>query len=271
MSEAAHEAVEQKPAFEAVTSPEASAVPLATLGGGGASILALQKSIGNARVSRILGRALLQRDGAGQNTQAAQPGAAGATVGTVGGQRPAVKATIKNFDDCNAAVAWLNSGADAGDAQPVYAPKAGSIRSTNQPGGTIKAEIDLSWNYDPSSSAEMTIPAWPKMTDAEKAAVATYRSAIQAHEVMHFDVTDAIIKALPKTVSATGSDKGDATTNLQAAVNQYEADALAAIDKATQDYDAKTQHGKTQSAVGGVDVHLDCGPKPDAPPDASPP
>ena len=88
---------------------------------------------------------------------------------------------------------------------------------------------------------------------------------------MHFDVTDAIIKALPKTVSATGSDKGDATTNLQAAVNQYEADAQAAIDKATQDYDAKTQHGKTQSAVGGVDVHLDCGPKPDAPPDAPPP
>ena len=32
-----------------------------------------------------------------------------------------------------------------------------------------------------------------------------------------------------------------------------------AIDQATHDYDATTQHGKTQSAVGGVDVHLDCG------------
>jgi Bacterial protein of unknown function (DUF922) len=258
MTEAAHEALERKPAFEAAASPEAFAVS-PSAGGAGAMILALQQSAGNARVSRVLGRALLQRDGAGQHTQSAQPVATGATVGTVGGRRPAVTATTKNFDDCNAAVAWLNSGADAGDAQPVYAPKAGKIRSTNQ-GGTLKAEIDLAWNYDPSSTAEMTIPAWPNMTAAETAAVAKYRSAIQAHESMHFDVTDAIIKALPKTVSATGSDKADATANLQAAVDKYEADAQAAIDKATQDYDAKTQHGKTQSAVGGVDVQLDCGP-----------
>jgi hypothetical protein len=265
MSEAAHEVAEPKPAFEAVTSPDATAVPLSIGGGAGASILALQQSIGNARVSRILGRGLLQRDGAAPNTQGAQAGGTGATVGTVGGRRPQVKATIKNFDDCNAAVAWLNSGADAGDAQPVYAPTAGKIRSTKQAGGTIKAEIDLSWAYDPSSSAEMTIPAWPNMTAAETAAVARYRSAIQAHESMHFDVTDTIIKALPKTVSATGSDQADATTNLQTAVDKYEADAQAAIDQATQDYDAKTQHGKTQSAVGGVDVHLDCGPAPAAP------
>jgi hypothetical protein len=264
MSEAAHEALDRKPVSEGGVLRVASAVPL-SIGGTGAMILSLQQSAGNARVSRILGRALLQRDGPGQNTQAAKPVATGATVGTVGGRRPTVNATTKNFDDCNAAVAWLNSGADAGDAQPVYAPKAGKIRSTNQRGGTIKAEIDLAWNYDPSSSAEMTIPAWPNMTAAETAAVAKYRSAIQAHESMHFDVTDAIIKALPETVSATGSDKADATANLQAAVNQYEADAQAAIDKATQDYDTKTQHGKSQSAVGGVDVHLDCGSTPSAP------
>ena len=89
MSEAAHEAVEQKPAFEAVTSPEASPCRSRRSAARGASILALQQSIGNARVSRILGRsALLQRDGAGQNTQAAQPAATGATVGTVGGTAP---------------------------------------------------------------------------------------------------------------------------------------------------------------------------------------
>ncbi len=265
MTEGAHEALDSKPAFEAPASVEVSAVPLSA-GGAGAMILALQQSAGNARVTRILGRGLLQRDGANpQNTQAPQAGGSGALVGTVGGQRPSVKATTKNFDDCNAAVAWLNSGADAGDAQPVYAPKAGKIRGTSQTGGTVKAEVDLAWNYDPSSSAEMTIPAWPNMTAAETAAVAKYRSAIQAHESMHFDVTDAIIKALPKTVSATGSDRADATANLQTAVNQYEADAQTAIDKATQEYDAKTQHGKTQSAVGGVDVHLDCGSQPSTP------
>jgi predicted secreted Zn-dependent protease len=105
----------------------------------------------------------------------------------------------------------------------------------------------------------MIIPAWPNMTDPERAAVARYRSAIQAHEEMHFDVTDTVVKALQRTVTATGTDPADATRNLQAAVTQYGADAQAAIETATHDYDATTQHGKTQSALGGVDVHLDCG------------
>ena len=104
----------------------------------------------------------------------------------------------------------------------------------------------------------MIIPAWPNMTDAERAAVARYRSAIQAHEEMHFDVTDTVVKALQRTVTATGTDPADTTRNLQTAVTQYGADAQAAIEPATHDYDATTQHGKTQSAVGGVDVHLDC-------------
>ena len=88
------------------------------------------------------------------------------------------------------------------------------------------------------------------------------KAAIQAHEVMHFDVTDAVIKALPTTVSATGTDPQDATANLNSAVDQHGSDARTGIDTATQDYDTKTGHGKTQSAVGGVDVHLDCGAAP---------
>ena len=75
---------------------------------------------------------------------------------------------------------------------------------------------------------------------------------------MHFDVTDKIIKALPKTVKATGSDGQDAMTNLQTAADTYGADAKTAIDTATTDYDNTTGHGKTQDAVGGVNVELNC-------------
>jgi hypothetical protein len=96
------------------------------------------------------------------------------------------------------------------------------------------------------------------MTAAEKAAVAKYKAALKAHEVMHFDVTDKVVKALPKTVTATGSDPQDATTNLQNAVDTYQANAQTAIDTATTDYDTLTGHGATQSAVGGVNVHLAC-------------
>jgi hypothetical protein len=54
---------------------------------------------------------------------------------------------------------------------------------------------------------------------AEKAAVDKYKAALKAHEVMHFDVTDKVVKGLPNTVSATGSDNQDAVANLQTAVD----------------------------------------------------
>ena len=60
------------------------------------------------------------------------------------------------------------------------------------------------------------------MTKDDKAAVAKYKSALRAHEVMHFDVTDKVIKALPKTVKATGTDEQDAVSNLQTEVNTYQ-------------------------------------------------
>lgn len=218
-----------------------------------ALLLRLQASAGNAAVCRLLAGRVLARQPATTGTPTAAP-----TVGSVGGKRPAIKETTKEFDDCNAAVAWLNSGTYTGEAQPVYKPAAGKIRSKKLPDGTLQAEVDITWAIDPSSTAEVIVPTWPDMTKADQAAVGKYKAALRAHEVMHFDVTDKIVKALPLTVKATGSDPADATTNLQAAADKHQADAQTAIDTATSDYDTKTGHGANQSAVGGVDVHLAC-------------
>ena len=231
-------------------------------GGIAATFLGLQQLAGNVAVSRLLANAALQRQPTVAPATPAKQAGGGGTVGQVGGNRPAVKAVTQTFDDCNAAVAWLNSGAWTGDAQPVYKPAVGKIRTKKLPDATVKAEVDVSWSYDASSTAEMTVPTWPNMTAAEKAAVDKYKAALKAHEVMHFDVTDKVVKALPKTVSATGSDNQDAIANLQTEVDTYGANAQAAMDKETKDYDTKTQNGKTQSAVGGADVRLDCPPKP---------
>jgi Bacterial protein of unknown function (DUF922) len=244
VSEVTHEAAERQPALPRPSATAVEPVGRAT------TVLALQQAIGNAGVTRILRQ---------HTPPPPTTGSAGATVGRVGGRRPAVRATTQNFADCNAAVDWLNSGADAGDASPQYHPTAGRIRHSSQPDGTVTAEVDLSWAYDPSSRAEMIIPTWPHMTATERTAVARYRAAIQAHEVKHFDVTDNVVRALPRTVSATGATQAEAMSNLQAAVTKYGADAQTAIDAATQSYDDTTHHGRTQSAVGGVDVHLDCG------------
>ncbi len=122
----------------------------------------------------------------------------------------------EEFDDCNAAVAWINSGAYTGEAQPVYKPTAGKIRPKKLPDGTFEGAVDITWAYDAASTADVIVPTWPDMTKADKDAVNKYKAALRAHEVMHFDVTDKIVKALPLTVKATGSDPQDATTNLQA-------------------------------------------------------
>lgn len=81
---------------------------------------------------------------------------------------------------------------------------------------------------------------------------------VRLEDAREHDSGAAIVKVLPLTVKATGSDPQDATTNLQAAADTHQADAQTAIDTATTDYDTKTAHGATQSAVGGVDVHLSC-------------
>ena len=222
-------------------------------GGAPALLMKLQASAGNAAVCRLLAGRVLARQPAPAGTPAAA-----AKVGSVGGKRPAIKETTKDFDDCNAAVAWLNSGTYTGEAQPVYKPTAGKIRSKKLPDGTLQAEVDITWAYDAASTAEVIVPTWPDMTKADTDAVSKYKAALRAHEVMHFDVTDKVIKNLPKTVKATGSDPQDATANLQSEVNTYQADAQTAIDTATTDYDTLTGHGATQSAVGGVDVHLAC-------------
>jgi hypothetical protein len=243
-------------------------------GGVAAAVLGLQQTAGNEAVSTLLGGAAVQRQQSAAAARPApapakkkqKPAAGGGTVGKVGGSRPAVQEVTKDFDNCKAAVDWLDSGGWPGDAEPFYKREAGDIRTEKLGDGTVKAEVDVSWSYDEdASTAEITVPTWPKMTKADRAAVGSYKAALKAHEVMHFDVTDKILKALPKTVSATGSTGREAVDNLKKAVETYDSNAHAAIDKQTQDYDTKTDHGRKQSEVGGVNVRLDC-PKPEAEP-----
>ena len=127
-----------------------------------ALLLRLQRSAGNAAVCRMLAGSVLARQPAATGASAAA-----ATVGSIGGKRPAIKETTKEFDDCNAAVAWLNSGTYTGEAQPVYKPTAGKIRSKKLPDGTLQAEVDITWAYDASSTAEVIVPTWPDMTAAD--------------------------------------------------------------------------------------------------------
>jgi Bacterial protein of unknown function (DUF922) len=184
-------------------------------------------------------------------------------------KRPATTTLTKNCDDCNAAAAILSSGAYVGEANVQIAPVAGEPRVTRGKKGWVAA-VDIAWPIDAATSTiEITDFVWPNMTDADKAAVAAFRAALAAHEEGHFVAVEAAIAKLPKTISATGASGQAAMAALQTKVNEQLAAGQRAVDKARDDYDAKTKNGKAQSAVGGTNVRLTC-PAPAAGPAPKP-
>jgi hypothetical protein len=146
---------------------------------------------------------------------------------------------------------------------------AGEIKATKaKPGWS--ASVGIKWAIDAAASTmEVTDFVWPNMTDADKAAVAAFKSALMAHEEGHFTAVEATIAKLPKTVTGTGATEEEAVDALKARLPTQVADGQAAIDKATADYEGKTKNGKTQSAVGGTNVKLTC-PGPPAVPAPKP-
>jgi Bacterial protein of unknown function (DUF922) len=247
-----------------------------------AALARLQRGIGNATLARriALARTAIQRQetsatddaitedagideadlvalqqAVGKPVQAAPPAAAPA--------RPAATSLPNNCADCKAAAAILNSGAYVGEANVQVAPAAGEPRVIKGRTG-YTAEIDISWPVDmATSSMEITDFVWPNMTDADKAAVAAFRAALVTHEEGHFAAVEAALATLPKTISATGATGKAAMKALQAKVTTQIGDGQTAIDKAKNDYDAKTKNGKNQAAVGGTNVTLTCpGPTP---------
>lgn len=142
----------------------------------------------------------------------------------------------------------------------------GEIAVSKAKGGGYSAEIGIEWSINVASSTmEITDFSWPNMTPGDTAAVAAYRSALEAHEEGHFNAVEAAIAKLPKKIRANGASKQAAVDALKAKVPQEEKNGKEAIDAATKAYDATTKHGKTQSAVGGTNVELKCPPPKPAP------
>lgn len=181
--------------------------------------------------------------------------------------RPAPTTTTIDCDDCNAAVAVLNSKAFVGEAY-VKAQWAGTGNiETKKSGKTWTASVGIAWTIDPTlSSMQLAEFKWPNMTTADTAAVAAFKTALQAHEEGHFTAVEAAIAKLPKTISASASTEKAAVAKLKdPGLPDAIAAGQAAIDAATAAYDKTTAHGKTQSAVGGTNVTLTCPPPPKTP------
>jgi len=286
---AAAPATPRAPHFERMASPLAlNDAVVARLAGApllarAAMVARLQRAAGNAAVARRLSvsatsLAREEGDGAPQALdvqpgdgdaiklqQAGQVGKAQAPPAPVA-KRPPLTTTTKNCDDCKAAAAILNSGVYVGEAsvQATWAG-VGDIKATKTKQGW-SASVGIAWSIDAATSTiEVTDFVWPNMTDADKAAVAAFRSALLAHEEGHFTAVEAAIAKLPKTVTATGATEAAAVAAVQDKVPTQVAAGQKAIDAATASYDARTKNGRTQSIVGGTNVTLTCPPSPAAP------
>jgi hypothetical protein len=169
--------------------------------------------------------------------------------------------TDKNetFTDGNAAVAHINSGAYVGEASVQFSPTAGDISVTGKKGAWT-ASVPITWALDASASMTIWNPSWPNMSESDKSAVASMRSALLAHEQGHFDTGWKTVAPFTK-ISATGASQQAAVDALKAKAPTELGNWQTAIETADKAYDAKTGHGKTQSAVGGADVRLDLGGK----------
>jgi predicted aspartyl protease len=88
--------------------------------------------------------------------------------------------------------------------------------------------------------------------------VASFRTALLAHEEGHFVASEQVTAAQTKTLKATGATQRAAVAALKTLAQQQIKDGQAALDKARDDYDNLTKHGANQAAVGGTNVHLAC-------------
>jgi Bacterial protein of unknown function (DUF922) len=252
-----------------------------------AALVQLQRSSGNRAVSRKLGGMqlpVLQRDDAAPTggDAAAEPELApaelmmtdagfiplqqggtqgqGSQTGSQSGAatRPTPSSIRHDCASCNEAAAYLNAGNYVGEASVQAASAAGQIRVSGSKGAFI-AEVDVSWSIDvAASSMEVTDFVWPNMTDADRAAVGSFRGALLAHEEGHFTASEQVTTALTKTLKATGATQRAAVAALKTLAQQQMKDGQAALDKARNDYDNLTKHGANQAAVGGTNVHLAC-------------
>jgi Bacterial protein of unknown function (DUF922) len=159
------------------------------------------------------------------------------------------------FDDGNAAVAHISSGAYVGEASVQFSPTAGDVTVTGKK-GAYTASVPITWALESSASMTIWNPSWPDMSESDKAAVASMRAALLAHEQGHFDVGWKTVAPFTK-ISATGATQQAAVDALQAKAPTEQAGWQTKIETADKAYDAKTGHGKTQSAVGGTNVTLD--------------
>jgi hypothetical protein len=195
---------------------------------------------------------------------AAVLGAAAAAAVKAAKGKYKTKPQEKKFKNCNEAVDYLNRGNLPGEADAQITPKMGETRITEQPDGSFRAEVDISWSLSDESTLELPEWTWRNMTESEKEALKAFVDALRVHEEGHMKVAEEYGKEISGTQVGTGSTRSEAQKDLNNQLRKYQKRAQKELDRRRQDYDDKTKNGRKQSEgpqhgyPGGKDVRLNC-------------
>jgi hypothetical protein len=165
-----------------------------------------------------------------------------------------LKKVPKNWPSCAAAVADLN-GKEAADTDVHFDPSLS--------GNSVESKSG--WTFTGTTSVKRIItvilPEWVNIPNdpAIRAAWQNVQDGLLQHEQGHVRIAIETSRRLDGTsISATGSSAASARQQAQQQFNQMLASVQNAHLANQQQYDAQTDHGRKQSAVGGIDIKFNC-------------
>jgi hypothetical protein len=182
----------------------------------------------------------------------------GVGAGTQGGSGK-VTEQPKDFKDCQDVGNWLNAGNPAGVAHWVFDYQTTSpvVTGSDKDGYTASTEMTFMFSAA-RSSITLTVPRWPNMTQNDKAAVRKFVELLLEHEQGHFQVVKDFVATADTKVTGQGVTRQKAAGSLKEMVNKRHQQVHQELQRKQDDYDAKTNHGLNQVAVGGRNVELNC-------------
>jgi Bacterial protein of unknown function (DUF922) len=266
-----------KPARERRFAPVAAPAPPV------ASLLALQASAGNQAVARMLARRPRNRPEQPAEpapvpapAPAAQPAPVPAPAPAAAAEAPPAPApplipsvTVKaqretrEFAACEDARQWAGDNLGQNNYETKIADQRSLTVTVGERDGQVTASAMLDFRIDPDTSyTRVVVPTWPDMTPDEKQQVDEYVKAMQAHEDGHIAVGEQAYVTMSGVVEGIGTTAEEAKADRRTKADEKLQATAAYAAYARDEYDALTDHGRKQSAVGGRDTVLNCPPRP---------
>lgn len=171
---------------------------------------------------------------------------------------------IKHFASCEAAGNWLNGADHSGQARYLFTNRFKAPTVVDTGGNFWEAKTHATTTYQPKqSSIELIVPAWPRMTEANRTAVREYASALFVHEEGHERLAQDILAHYSNyPLLGAGEGRDAALSDLRTEEGKYWAEIQRYVKEREDAYDQLTDHGRKQSRatgdLAGKDVVLKC-------------